>query len=164
MKTLMRIFSMRPLRALTPPLKEIDASSTCSGNSRSSHTSSSNVAQHSAHCAPEENIDESSLRLQDVVDLAHNKCGVAKVKGDWHQRICSIRGFCRYFEDNAFAFCGSYFETTSLAAMTLMKTSIASMPCASLSARSPKSRSYLQLQTTGAEVLAARAKSLCLCI
>ena len=59
------------------------------------------LVHRSWRCALEEPIGECSLSLQEVVDLVENQCGIAKVKGDWHQRICSIRKVCRYIACNA---------------------------------------------------------------
>ena len=63
-----------------------DASSTCSGNGLSSHASA-------------ELADECSLSRTDVEELINRKCGVAKVDGDWQQRICSLRQLCRYLDE-----------------------------------------------------------------
>ena len=40
----------------------------------------------------------SSLSLADFVNLLRNDCGIAKTKGDWHQRICSLRELCWYVD------------------------------------------------------------------
>lgn len=67
----------------------------CTTEAGSTHSDST------ARSALDEQVAESSLSLRDFVGLTRDRCGIAKSKGHWHQRICSIREVCWYIDCEA---------------------------------------------------------------